>query len=354
MADGRPALRPSVLPRRAVACWRPALAAGVFLRSVWPRRFLFPFSRTRSTSSRRRSRSRGRRATLRTRSARSPTARGPARDDRRPLPEAPAGFARAFGATVTGVRMPSFCGGVLSLLTATLLARALLPRGGAALAALVLAGLRWHLILSRWGWHSILTPLVDVAALLLLRARRGRRPAPASWPASCWASGRTSTWRPGPRASGCAALPLARRPRRRRYPPARGARSFSRPASSSRRRPLFLFREGRTISYFGRAAGTASCARWLTRGRDAALRGGRRRPARALVPARPGRLVRPAEPLAAGLDRRDSRCRCPGAGAGLAARRVVGVPAAPGRAPRWRRSWRAASRAIPTVFDSAT
>ena len=69
-----------------------------------------------------------------------------------------------FGATMTGVRMLSFCGGVLSLATAALLGRALLPRGGGALTVLVLAGLRWHLILSRWGWHSIvLTPLVDIA-----------------------------------------------------------------------------------------------------------------------------------------------------------------------------------------------
>ena len=85
-----------------------------------------------------------------------------------------------FGATMTGVRMLSFCGGVLSLATAALLGRALLPQGGGALAVLVLAGLRWHLILSRWGWHSIvLTPLVDMAALLLLVSRRGRRQAPA-------------------------------------------------------------------------------------------------------------------------------------------------------------------------------
>jgi hypothetical protein len=56
-----------------------------------------------------------------------------------------------------------------------LLARALLPRGGGALAALVLAGLRWHLLLSRWAWNAIvLAPFVDVAALLLLRARKRR------------------------------------------------------------------------------------------------------------------------------------------------------------------------------------
>jgi hypothetical protein len=78
-----------------------------------------------------------------------------------------------FGATPFAVRAPSLLGGLLSLFTAALLAGALLPRGGAALAALALAGLRWHLILSFSGWHSILlAPLVDLAALLLVAARR--------------------------------------------------------------------------------------------------------------------------------------------------------------------------------------
>ena len=51
------------------------------------------------------------------------------------------------GTNVFGMRLLSALGGLLSIVTATALARALLPRGGAALAALVLAGLRWHLIL---------------------------------------------------------------------------------------------------------------------------------------------------------------------------------------------------------------
>jgi hypothetical protein len=82
-----------------------------------------------------------------------------------------------FGTTVIGVRAPSAMAGVLSLVTATLLGRALLPRGGGALTGLVLAGLRWHLILSRWAWNAIvLVPLLDIAALLLLSARRRSRP----------------------------------------------------------------------------------------------------------------------------------------------------------------------------------
>jgi Dolichyl-phosphate-mannose-protein mannosyltransferase len=80
-----------------------------------------------------------------------------------------------FGTTVFGVRFLSAAAGILSLITAMLLARALLPRGGGALAALVLAGLRWHLLLSRWAWNAIvLAPFADIAVLLLLKARRTR------------------------------------------------------------------------------------------------------------------------------------------------------------------------------------
>jgi hypothetical protein len=80
---------------------------------------------------------------------------------------------RAFGTTVFGVRFLSAAAGVLSLGTAMLVARALLPAGGGALAALVLAGLRWNLLMSRWGWNAIvLAPLADVAALLVIESRR--------------------------------------------------------------------------------------------------------------------------------------------------------------------------------------
>lgn len=78
-----------------------------------------------------------------------------------------------FGTTVFGVRFLSAAAGVASLFTAAAIARALLPRGGGTLAALVLAGLRWSLLLSRWGWNAVvLAPIVDAAVLLLLRARR--------------------------------------------------------------------------------------------------------------------------------------------------------------------------------------
>jgi len=43
------------------------------------------------------------------------------------------------------------------------------------LAGLAVAGLRWHLILSRWGWNAMAMPvLLDLAALLLLAAGRRR------------------------------------------------------------------------------------------------------------------------------------------------------------------------------------
>jgi ABC-type nitrate/sulfonate/bicarbonate transport system permease component len=64
---------------------------------------------------------------------------------------------------VFGVRFPSALAGAASLVTAALLGRALLPSGGGALAALILAGLRWHLILSRWAWVMIvLAPIVEI------------------------------------------------------------------------------------------------------------------------------------------------------------------------------------------------
>nr|MDQ5871598.1 hypothetical protein [Acidobacteriota bacterium] len=79
------------------------------------------------------------------------------------------------GTTVFGVRLPSALAGTLSIATAMLLGRALLPRGGGALAGLALAGMRWSLILSRWGWVAIvLAPVLDLAALLLFSARRRR------------------------------------------------------------------------------------------------------------------------------------------------------------------------------------
>jgi hypothetical protein len=83
---------------------------------------------------------------------------------------------KALGTTMAGVRAPSVIGGILSLFTAALLGRAFLPRGGGVLTAVILAGLRWNLIVSQWGWNAVLvTPLLDLAALSMLSARRRQK-----------------------------------------------------------------------------------------------------------------------------------------------------------------------------------
>jgi hypothetical protein len=159
----------------------------------------------------------------------------------------------AFGTTVLGLRLPSAVAGIASIITAILLGRALLPAGGGALAGLVLAGLRWHLIASRWSWVMILlAPILDIAALLALRARR--RGAPASAAGAGLAAGLgahvyLSAW------SGAAGLGLlllwptgSKSPASRRLTLAVAfAAGFLLAAA-----PLFLFREGRALGYFER------------------------------------------------------------------------------------------------------
>jgi len=165
------------------------------------------------------------------------------------------GVLHLFGTTIAGVRVLSFAGGVLSLATGALLGRALLPRGGGALVALVLAGLRWHLIFSRWGWHSILlVPLVDVATILLLFSRRSGRALPAAAAGLLLGIGAhfyLAAWIPAAALLGFSV-----------WPPPEGEESRAR----ARRlvscaaglilavAPLFLLREGRTHPYFGRTA----------------------------------------------------------------------------------------------------
>jgi hypothetical protein len=116
---------------------------------------------------------------------------------------------------------------------------------------LVLAGLRWHVILSLSGWHSVLIiPIVDLATLLLLRARRSGR-----W-GSALAAG--AVMGIGPHvylASWAAAAALCAFAV---WPPA--------PARPASRRllgfaagfalvvlPLFVLAEGRRTPYFGRS-----------------------------------------------------------------------------------------------------
>ena len=176
---------------------------------------------------------------------------------------------RLWGTTVFGVRFPSALAGVASLGTAALLGRALLPAGGGALAALILAGLRWHLILSRWAWNMIvLAPIVDVATLLVVRARSGKSRSPvwalaAGLVAGLGAHVYLSAWPAGAALGLFLLLPGADAP---------GASTGARPpredAAQSRvlraaafgvgfalcAAPLFLLHQGRATPYFARTA----------------------------------------------------------------------------------------------------
>ena len=153
------------------------------------------------------------------------------------------------------MRLPSAIAGAASLVTAALLGRALLPAGGGMLTALVLAGLRWHLILGRWAFVMILlAPIVDLATLALLGARR-RRSLPLALAAGIvggvGAHVYLSAWPVG------AALALFAL-----WPAGDGERTAARLLRSAAfvagfglcAAPLFLFREGRTASYFARTA----------------------------------------------------------------------------------------------------
>jgi hypothetical protein len=159
---------------------------------------------------------------------------------------------KAAGTTVFGVRLVSAASGVLSLLTAAWLARALLPRGGATLTAIVLAGLRWHLILSRWGWNMILlAPLVDLACLAALRARR-RRDAVAAGAAGILIGIGTHVYLAAwIAAAAIFALLLWPRPAGQPRPRLLSAAVFA-VAVGACAAPLFLLREGRVFPYLRR------------------------------------------------------------------------------------------------------
>ena len=157
--------------------------------------------------------------------------------------------------TVFGLRLPSALAGCVSLVTAAWLGRTLLPRGGGTLAALVLAGLRWHLILSRWAWVMIvLAPVVDVATLLLLRARKRRTVSLALLSGAVAGLGAhvyLSAWIAAVALAGLAVWPGE-------PPLSRAARGrialaflagFALVAA-----PLFLFQEGRAAPYFARTS----------------------------------------------------------------------------------------------------
>jgi hypothetical protein len=160
----------------------------------------------------------------------------------------------AFGRGAFGLRCLSALAGTLSVITATALGRSLLPRGGGTLAGLAVAGMRWSLILSRWGYVAILlAPIADVATLVLLRALRRHSSLLALAAGAVLGIGAhvyLSSWvvlgalllfvvwpaegRPAPARRAALALALAV--------------GFALVAA-----PLFLLREGRVAPYFARA-----------------------------------------------------------------------------------------------------
>jgi len=165
------------------------------------------------------------------------------------------GCLRFFGTRLSGIRFLSAAGGICSILTAGLLGRSLLPRGGGMLAALTLAGLRWNLIHSRWGWVAVVVaPVIDLAALLLIAARRrGLRPLAllAGLVAGLAAHIYLSAWVAG---AGLAILALW--PRSQEAPfRARLSFFFAFVAGCAVAvLPIFLLREGREGPYFARVS----------------------------------------------------------------------------------------------------
>jgi hypothetical protein len=159
-----------------------------------------------------------------------------------------------WGTTVFAIRFPAFATAALSLVTAALLGRALLPRGGGALAAVTLAGLRWHLNLSRWAWcPTTMTFTTDAGTLLLLAARRrGSAPLAAAggFAVGLGAHVYLSAWVPAAALVGFAAWPQPEGPAR---PRVRLAAGFLFGLATAVL-PLFLLREGRVLPYFNRAS----------------------------------------------------------------------------------------------------
>jgi hypothetical protein len=159
-----------------------------------------------------------------------------------------------FGTTVFGVRFLSAAAGIASLFTALALGRALLPPGGGTLAALVLAGLRWNLLLSRWGWNAIvLAPIADVAVLLLLRARRRDRLVLALISGAVAGLGAhfyLASWVVAAALLLLAAWPDNAGPAR----PRAGLALLFAAGFACAAAPIFLLREGRVAPYFARAS----------------------------------------------------------------------------------------------------
>jgi hypothetical protein len=166
----------------------------------------------------------------------------------------------AFGVSTHSLRLHVALAGIVCLATTALLARQLLPRGGATLAAIVIAGLYWSVAMARIGWEAmVMVPIVDIATVLLLFARRRWSPALAisagavmglapHFYLSSWAAAvallAIASWPPSPEKS---APPL----RRRILVPVLFALGFCLLVS-----PIFVFRERRSVPYFLRTQQT--------------------------------------------------------------------------------------------------
>jgi hypothetical protein len=161
-----------------------------------------------------------------------------------------------FGTNTFSLRLPAAIAGMASLVTTGLLARRVLPRGGATLAVMVLAGLSWHVTMSRLGWVAlVIAPIVSLATLLLLRSRDGPTPILALCAGALIGIGAHVYMAAWVAAAGLLAIaswpshrPLPASGFQRSLLPALFVLGFGLAVS-----PLFLFREGRTTPYFQRA-----------------------------------------------------------------------------------------------------
>ena len=159
-----------------------------------------------------------------------------------------------FGATVYAVRIPAAIGSIASIATAGLLGWMLLPAGGGALAAITLAGLRWHLNLSRWAWcPTTMMVTTDVGTLLLLVARRrgsALAAAVGGFAVGLGAHVYLSAWVAAAALAAFAAWPAEGGKRLR---PRAGLAAAYLLGLAVATAPLFLLREGRVLPYFNRA-----------------------------------------------------------------------------------------------------
>ena len=159
-----------------------------------------------------------------------------------------------WGATIYAVRIPAALGSAASVVTAGLLGWMLLPAGGGALAAITLAGMRWHLNLSRWAWcPTTMMVTTDIGTLLLLVARRRASALAAAFAGFAVGLGAhvyLSAWVAAAALGAFAAWPAEGGPPRPRW---RLAAAYALGLAVSVA-PLFLLREGRVLPYFNRAS----------------------------------------------------------------------------------------------------